>query len=343
MEDKYINTGANSSAEIAMRPFNTQVWPRRLDTIGDVYSYKQGEPFDYALLAGKALPDARVIYSEVARELKGMPLAQITGEHLALGAWNMEFLTWAKATYFLDSYKEVVLRHHLLAVEEANTPGLATLARACGYRFFISTVNSRGQAVGFLVHPRLRVLRRVEYLDVADVRHVPDLRPALRLDLYDPLGDVSFSVVVVHLKSMLGGPEATSKIRIEQLSKLIHCLGTATDCLLVLGDFNCYLNDTSDTRPLTGDGYVLQNRLDQSATHHLGRRLDGLFHKNMPPTMRLSSYHIHNFWHNRLIGCSLSDHGLLTWQLGSHPRSARRATLARAWISGRLDIEFKDA
>jgi hypothetical protein len=268
-----------------------------------------------ALQLIRPLPDPSLAFREVIRELRGLEIAERNSRTLSLGAWNMEFLNSAKAEYFLDSYKEIVLRHHLLGVEEVNHPGLAAIGKACGYGYFISAPNSRGQAVGFLVHPRLRVASCIEYTEVARIYGIPDLRPALRLDLHDRTTDVRFSAVVVHLKSMCGGVQATSAVRHQQMIQLARCIGTVEEIAILLGDFNCFLGETNDTMPLVTDGYRLLNPWDRSATHHLGGRLDGLFSKNLPPTVKLGSYNIRNFWRNKLIGCALSDHGLLTWKM----------------------------
>ena len=260
-------------------------------------------------------PRAELILPEVMQRLNGLDKAESAGSILALGAWNMEFLNRLKAEYFLQSYKEIVLRHHLIAVEEVDDQGLGVLAEACGYDQFISTANSRGQAVGFLVHKRLRVLNCLEYGELVGVMGVPDLRPALRLDLQDEVTGEQLSATVVHLKSMRGGILRTGLVRYQQLLKLVEGLEGARNLSLIMGDFNCFLNHTCDTKPLEASGYTLLNRWDRTATHHFGGRLDGLFYANLPASLRLGNYNIRNFWRSTLIGCSLSDHGLLTWKL----------------------------
>src|SRR5262249_23998139 len=84
-------------------------------------------------------PDAEMVLSEVMRRLAGLDKAESFGSTLALGAWNMEFLNRLKAEYFLKPYKEIILRHHLIAVEEVDEQGLDVLAEVCGYDRFIST------------------------------------------------------------------------------------------------------------------------------------------------------------------------------------------------------------
>jgi hypothetical protein len=257
-------------------------------------------------------PRAELILPEVMQRLNGLDKAEPAGSTLTLGAWNMEFLNRLKAEYFLQPYTEIVLRHHLIAVEEVDDQGLGVLGEACGYDQFISTPNSRGQAVGFLVHKRLRVLNCLEYGELTGVMGVPDLRPALRLDLQDEITGEQLSATVVHLKSMRGGILPTSLVRYQQLLKLAQRLYGAPNLSLIMGDFNCFLDHTCDTKPLEASGYTLLNRWDRSATHHFGGRLDGLFYANLPASLRLGNYNIRNFWRSTLIGCSLSDHGLLT-------------------------------
>jgi hypothetical protein len=97
----------------------------------------------------------------------------------------MEFLDAGKAKYFAETYKEVVPRHHMLFVIEADKGGLAQIARDNAYKFEISEANSRGQAVGFLINDRLKVNGTKSYAEVANVNNIPDLRPAFRVDFTD--------------------------------------------------------------------------------------------------------------------------------------------------------------
>lgn len=263
-------------------------------------------------------PNAELLLSEVVRRLRGLDKAGAVSPALTLGSWNMEFLNRRKAEYFLSVYKEVVQRHHLIAVEEVDDQGLAVLAEACEYERVTATPNSRGQAVGFLVHRRLHVLACREYREIVGVMGVPDLRPALRLVLYDQVTNQSFSAIVVHLKSMRGGIRPSSAVRYVQLTNLIQCLDEPEQLELIMGDFNCFLDHAWETRPLLANGYNLLNRWDRTATHHFGGRLDGLFYANLPGGYRLGNYNIRNFWRSSLIGRSLSDHGLLTWKLAPY-------------------------
>ena len=128
--------------------------------------------------------------------VKHMPKAAPKGD-LILGEWNMEFLDASKAKYFAETYKEVVPRHHLLFVIEADKGGLAQIAKDnAGYRSEISPANSRGQAVGFLINERLKINGTKSYAEVADINNIPDLRPAFRLDFTDTASGKDASAVV---------------------------------------------------------------------------------------------------------------------------------------------------
>lgn len=256
----------------------------------------------------RPLPDARVVASEVGKVLQDMPLAQDTGD-LKIGEWNMEFLTKDKANYFKDTYSQIVPRHHLMFVEEANDAGLKQIAQDNGYNYAISRENSRGQAVGFLVNPRLEVLKTTSIDSVADVHNIPDLRPALRIDLRDTATGDEFSAVVVHLKSMLGGPEATAPIRTQQAQILANELGPNFKGIIA-GDWNTFLDKTAELNPLKTAGYQIANQSDTSSTQSMGGRLDGFVHRGL--TGSLSTETINPFFKNPLITRGLSDHALLT-------------------------------
>lgn len=267
-------------------------------------------PFEQAL--AWADPIATLI---VVNQLVGsLPDAQFLSNEINLGTWNGEYLWQFKAKYFAESYKVITKKYHLLAVQEISPAGLARIATSCGYNYFVSMPNKRGQAVGFLVHPRLKVQDVQEYRQLAHVYEIHDLRSALRIDLIDQQNMFKFSVITVHLKSMLGGIELTSPIRKKQLELLAANLINITDPVLIMGDFNCLLNQSLDTQPLLEIGLHLADISNDISTQTMGGRLDGLFH-NLNPEQMLSHYNVANFWQQSLAGRSLSDHGLLSWKL----------------------------
>lgn len=258
----------------------------------------------------RPLPDAKVVASEVKEAVKGMPMAGPKGD-LIVGEWNMEFLNADKAKYFADTYKQVVPRHHLLFAIEADKGGLEQIAKDNNYNFKISEANSRGQAVGFLVNDRLKINGTKSYGEVADVKGIPDLRPAFRIDFTDTATGKDASAVVVHLKSMRGGPEETAHIRNLQASILVNALGPNFKGI-VGGDWNTFLDRTKDLDPLVKGGFKLLNPNDTNSTQAMGGRLDGFYVKGMegfsdPATIP--------FWQNKKITRGLSDHALLTTHL----------------------------
>ncbi len=259
----------------------------------------------------RPLPDAKVVASEVGKSMESMPIAKPTGD-LVLGEWNMEFLTGDKAQYFSDTYKHIVPRHHLMFVEETNVDGLARVAKDNGYNYEVSRDNSRGQAVGFLVHPRLKVLGTHTYEEVANVHNIPDLRPAFRVDLLDTASGEKFSAVTVHLKSMRGGPEATAPVRTEQARILAASLGKDFRGI-VAGDWNTFLDKTRELDPLLNAGFKIANPGDTTSTQSMGGRLDGFLYKGIPWLM--SNPEVRPFFQNPRITRGLSDHGLLSTTL----------------------------
>ncbi|MBX9691150.1 MAG: hypothetical protein K2Z81_02130, partial [Cyanobacteria bacterium] len=193
--------------------------------------------------APRNLPNPQTVLAEVKRVMAGVPKAGNTG-NVVIGEWNMEFLDTTKAKYFKDTYLELVPVHHLLLCIEVSKDGLNDLAAYTGYTAYCSKENNRGQAVGFLVHPRLKVVGGpTSYDDVGNVQGVPNLRPGYRIDLEDTVTGEKFSATVVHLKSMRGGPKVTSPVRYQQCQKLANNLGTAYKGVIG-GDFNTFLDNT---------------------------------------------------------------------------------------------------
>lgn len=276
----------------------------QLENIGDlIEALKDRKP--------RPLPDAKVVASEVRDAVKHMPKAAPKGD-LILGEWNMEFLDASKAKYFAETYKEVVPRHHLLFVIEADKGGLAQIAADNqGYTSRISEANSRGQAVGFLVNERLKINGTTSYAEVADIKNIPDLRPAFRLDFTDTATGKDASAVVVHLKSMRGGPEQTAPVRTAQAAVLAQVLGPNFKGI-VGGDFNTFLDRTKEMDPLVKAGFKLLNPNDTNTTQAMGGRLDGFYIKGMEG---LSDPATIPFWKNPKVTRGLSDHALLTTRL----------------------------
>lgn len=269
---------------------------------------------------GSKLPNPQQVLTEIRKYYQDAPLAGMNG-NLILGELNLEFGDASKAKYFRESYIEILLHLHLLAVEEVDASWTNAMvqymqqATGLNYLGFTSTANTRNQAVGFLVHPRLEVLKGpIEYSQVASVQGVPDLRPAYRLDLRDRTTGVEFSATVVHLKSMRGGPLATSAIRYKQLDILQKLLGPKYSGFVV-GDLNWILTDKSlkDGDPLLNAGFQLFAPNDSTPTQAMGSRIDGWFFKSLSRQFRL--YKVRAFWQNKQITRAFTDHGQTEGQL----------------------------
>ncbi len=268
-------------------------------------------------------PDS--VLATVNNQLVNLPMAKASDLPLTLGSWNAEYLWRAKANHFISSYQQIAKRHHLLALQEVSSTGLSITAAACNYNHFVSSPNSRGQAVGFLVHPRLHITDIHEYSELTEIFGIHDLRPALQIDVFDPQTKITLSVITIHLKSMIGGLAFTSLVRKKQLEKLIGAIRNSKNPTIILGDFNCFIDMSADTEPLLNDGFNITNPHNHTSTQLSGGRLDGMFYKNLSDGLVLKHYNIRNFWRTNLAGRSLSDHGLLTWKLTKNESVAEKS------------------
>lgn len=266
------------------------------------------------------LPNPQTVLAEVQKYYKGVPVASTKG-NLVLGELNVEFGDSSKAKYFREAYIEILSHVHLLAVEEVDSGWVTDMtqyvnqATGLNYQGFTSTANTRHQAVGLIIHPRLEVVKGpIEYMQVATVQGVPDLRPAYRFDLRDTTTGVTFSVTVVHLKSMRGGPAATGAVRYKQLDILQKLLG-ANYSGFVVGDLNYIITDPkiTDGDPLKNAGFQLFMPNDTTPTQAMGSRIDGWFFKNL--SRKFSLYKVRRFYANPSITRALSDHGQTEGQL----------------------------
>lgn len=292
-----------------------------MNSIFPVSLYEPGSMPQLRLISGldplitSVWSDAAVVLPLVKNHLKHLAPVNALDQKIVFGSWNMEYMWQAKAQHYLDVYKEIISRHHILAVQEATARGLSTIGKACGYNCFSSQPNSRGQAVGFLIHPRFTVSSVCEYPQLINVYGIFDLRPALRLDIIDQQSKLSLSIITLHLKSMRGGLAFTSRVRKRQLEQLSIALGDNQSPTIIAGDFNCFLDLSDDLDPLYKVGYKLNNPNNHTSTQSSGGRLDGLVYKNLPPMIRPGAYNIGDFWRGSPAGHSLSDHGLLSWKL----------------------------
>jgi hypothetical protein len=256
-----------------------------------------------------------VISTEVRASFSSASLKE-DGDVIVVGTHNACFGNLEKAQMFLPVYREFVTRHHLLAWQEVDQQFLETIAAAGEhYTAYCTVPNSRGQAVGFTVHRRLQVVQTETYTQFQNINGIADLRPALRLDLRDKASGLTATALVVHFKSNHGGALATREVRRKQAIALVESMHTNDKFSLMLGDFNQLLEVDCDAAALISDGFSLAPRYDRASTHVNGGRLDGMLIKNLPANAKIAGYRVRNFWRNDKIGCVLSDHGLLSWNI----------------------------
>ncbi len=231
------------------------------------------------------------------------PLAGMEG-NLICNEFNAEMGNGSKAVFHAPAYAVIVPRCHFMLCSEVDYDWMKTVGQANGYGWFVAKGNGRGstwgQASGILLHPRLRVLNKIEYPQITNVQGVPQLRPALRLDVEDSTSGYKFALVAVHLKSMRGGPAATAPVRYQQCQILAQLMGA--DPAIMGGDFNCFLNNTKDTDALYQSGWKLLYPGDTTSTQRMGGRLDGYFLHNLP--FKVGKYSV-NPLHN-----TISDHDI---------------------------------
>jgi hypothetical protein len=150
---------------------------------------------------------------------------------------------------------------------------------------------------------------------------VPNLRPALRLDLCDTTTGLRTTAIVIHYKSDHGGALYARPIRYQQAKVQIEATQIKDEFTICLGDYNQRLGFSHDTDPLLADGYSLCPRYDRTSTHANGGRVDGMLIKNAPSNVKITHYKVRNFWRNDKVGCELSDHALVSWKIiFSHPQ-----------------------
>ncbi len=255
----------------------------------------------------KSLPSPQTVLEIVEQGMEGVGEAPDRGNRRQI-AWNMEFLTESKARYFLKSYMTIIGSSHLLYASEVTAEGLKVIADALGYGHCCCRANNRSQAVGFIYHPRLVLLKEpISYDEIAWVQGIPDLRPAFRIDYLDTWTGKQHWAVVVHLKSMRGGPKTTSAVRYQQCQLLKEALAGDLNGSIG-GDFNTFLGESFDTSPLE-DSLDLILPEDRTPTQIGNSRLDGFY--GAGNCLPLGRYHVRNFWRHPLIKRDLSDHGIV--------------------------------
>lgn len=298
-------------------------------------------------------PDANAVWKEVVKMFSGMPVAGNEG-NIVVMEQNCEFLNLSKAKYFEKSFVEVFQRCHIAFLSEVDGPGVDHLAKALNYTGYTSKVNSRGQGVAFLVHPRLKVINGpIAYNSVANVQNIPDLRPGWRIDVEDTVTGEKFAVIVLHLKSMLGGPQVTAVVRYQQNQALVNDIAAdlkkidngAADAIgfIVGGDMNFKLNTKfNDADPLYNAGFQLLERWDNQGTQVMNNsRIDGLFYKGLKS--KLTWYDVTPFFKNKVLGRSFTDHANLKAELCTVSKDNTSKKDDTATIDGSTGASSEDA
>lgn len=255
------------------------------------------------------LPNPSDVLAEVKKSFAKLPYASTKG-NVQTAEFNAEFGDSSKARYFKDAYVEMFSHFHIVYLSEVDAGFVADVAQYLGYAGYCSTANTRAQAVGFLVHPRFQIVGQpIEYMQVASVQGIPDLRPAYRIKLKDTTTGEEEEHVVVHLKSMRGGPKATAAVRYKQLQVLEGLLGANFDGM-VAGDMNFILDDptVTDGDPLKTNGYSLIAPNDHTATQSMGSRIDGYFGKGNKGKVKF--YQVRAYWRHPKVTRAFSDHAL---------------------------------
>lgn len=266
--------------------------------------------------SGGTLMNPQIVLAAIQKKIAAVGAKPVgnTGE-IIWGAQNFEMLTQAKAKWFMDSYKEYIPLAHVWLCSEIGKDGLEEIARQTGYTAYCSADNSRGnQAVGILIHPRLKMVTKTIYDEVANVQGVNDLRPLLVLDLEDtnPVTeeDRLFWAGVLHLKSMRGGVATTGAVRYQQCQIVADKLKDKKTKGRVGGDMNMIFPGVKDYMPLTAVNLLLVDPADTRATHIGGSRLDAFFtfkYKSVVKGIRLLDW-----FSDSTIGRGLTDHAALS-------------------------------
>jgi hypothetical protein len=190
---------------------------------------------------GKKLPDPDVVDGVIQTALSTANIGPVSMKSDVVAVeWNMEFLDDSKVRFFAKTYKRIFECCDIAALVEVSKKGMAELEKVTGLKAYASAENTRGQGVGFLVNEkRFEVIGTAQsWMDVANVQGIPDLRPAFVIQVKDKVSGVKTWRVVVHLKSMRGGPARTEPVRFQQFQILAKRLGTpVTGCKPLLGDY----------------------------------------------------------------------------------------------------------
>jgi hypothetical protein len=255
------------------------------------------------------LPNPSTVETEVRKSLSALPKATNTGP-LQYFEFNGLFLDITKYKYFKGAYHAMSERFHAIFLSEVEPAAIQQWATDVGYTCIAGKANTRNQAVCILLNPnRLKVIRQWTIPEIGTVQGVPDLREAVCVEVEDVSNGERHVLVVVHLKSMRGGPAVTAKVRYRQCELLEQKLG-ANFSGYIAGDWNLILDDpkVTDADPLKNAGYALVFPNDHSATHAMGSRIDGFFKRGIKH--KVGNYQTRQYWTYPGVGRNFSDHAL---------------------------------
>lgn len=226
---------------------------------------------------------------------------------------NFEFLTGQKADWFMESYELIIPLAHIWKCSEITAEGLNKIAKKTGYTAYTSVENTRGQAVGLLIHPRFKVLKEWSIDAVANVQGVADLRPVHGVDVEDtadvPADEKNSWEAAHHGKSMRGGAVTSGAVRFQQndiIAKDRKGKGRGT----IGGDFNTLIGTAAgdkDISPLINGGFKLSDPSDTRSTQSMGGRLDAQFTLDFATDQKIKE--LFAWFKDPTIGRGLTDHG----------------------------------
>lgn len=205
-------------------------------------------------------------------------------------SFNGHLLDLPKAQRLVEPLKWLIKRGHIVLFQETNRDALKFLSNETGYGLNVSHRNKRGQAVGILFHQRIKWLGQPYYHDyLTDIPGHPEwkttLRPALQRKVRDVSTGLEFSVIDMHTKSNLGGPEETAPIRRLQFEMFVGDVvrqegeGTVFGPTILGGDMNAPIDspETTEIEPLIAAGFVLVPNPDGRSTYFYKGKANGQF------------------------------------------------------------------
>lgn len=222
-------------------------------------------------------PNAEQVQRALDKMFGHLPECGNEGD-LVMVSFNGHLLDLPKAQRLVEPLKWFIKRGHIVFFQETNRDALKYLSNETGYGLNVSHRNERGQAVGILFHPRIKWLGQPYYHDyITDIPGHPEwkttLRPALQRKVRDTTSGAEFTVIDIHPKSNLGGPDETRPVRRLQFEMFVADLirqekelgenqepgkEVAFGPIILGGDMNTAIEkpESTEMEPLTQAGFV---------------------------------------------------------------------------------------